>query len=155
MAVSVEQEILDAVRSGCPDAVQDAKVHRSKRISVYAKVDRFVDVATFLRDKMGFDHFMTVACVDYLARKEMEVLYVIWSTTKKVLCSLRTAIPRENPTLKTLIGIWEGALYHEREVHEMFGVNFEGHPNLSLLLLPEGWDKMPPLRKDFTPTPPQ
>ncbi|MCP8317947.1 MAG: NADH-quinone oxidoreductase subunit C, partial [archaeon] len=87
--------------------------------------------------------------VDHIAMKEFEVIYYVWSIDKKVLVGLRTKIPRDNPILKSLIDLWEGALYHEREVWEMFGIKFEGHPNLSLLLLPEDWDGPPPLRKDF------
>ncbi|MGB9659795.1 MAG: NADH-quinone oxidoreductase subunit C, partial [Nitrososphaerales archaeon] len=91
----------------------------------------------------------SVSGVDYIDMNEFEVIYNVWSIDKKVLIGLRTKIPRDNPTLKSLIGVWEGALYHERETWEMFGIKFEGHPNLSLLLLPEDWDGPPPLRKDF------
>ncbi len=146
---SIEEEIVSDVKSKFPEEVLEARVQRKNRISVSVKSDRIHDVGLFLKDKLGFDHFASVSGVDYIATKEFGVNYYIWSIDKKVLVGLRTRIPRENPIIKSLTDVWEGALYHERETWEMFGINFEGHPNLSLLLLPEDWDGPPPLRKDF------
>jgi len=146
---SIEEEIVDSVKARFPEEVIEAKVQRRCRVSVSVKSDRIYDVGLFLRDELGFDHIASVSSVDYIAMKEFEVIYYVWSIDKKVLVGLRTKIPRDNPVLKSLIDVWEGTLYHEREAWEMFGINFEGHPNLSLLLLPEDWDGPPPLRKDF------
>ncbi|MCP8307604.1 MAG: NADH-quinone oxidoreductase subunit C [archaeon] len=146
---NIEEEIVENVKARFPEEVIEAKVQRRSRVSVSVKGDRIHDVGSFLRDELGFDHIASVSGVDHIAMKEFEVIYYVWSIDKKVLVGLRTKIPRDNPILKSLIDLWEGALYHEREVWEMFGIKFEGHPNLSLLLLPEDWDGPPPLRKDF------
>ena len=146
---SVEEEIVETVKARFPEEVIDAKVQRRGRISVSVKSDRIYDVGLLLRDELGFNHIASVAGVDYITMKEFEVIYYVWSIDKKVLVGLRTRVPRDNPVLKSLTNLWEGALYHERETWEMFGIKFEGHPNLSLLLLPEDWDGPPPLRKDF------
>ncbi|MEM3437747.1 MAG: NADH-quinone oxidoreductase subunit C [Nitrososphaerales archaeon] len=147
--ISIEEKIVEDVKTKFPEDIIEAKVQRKNRVSISVKSDKIYDVGLFLRDELGFNHIASVSGVDYIDIKEFEVIYNVWSIDKKVLVSLRTKIPRDNPTIKSLIKIWEGALYHERETWEMFGIKFEGHPNLSLLLLPEDWDGPPPLRKDF------
>lgn len=125
-------------------------MQRRQRVEARVKVEKLVEAASFVRDKLGFDHVAAVTGVDYPDRKAIEVVYHVWSTERKVMLALKTETARDNPLLPSLVSVWEGALYHERETHEMLGVKFEGHPNLSLLLLPEDWDKGYPLRKDFT-----
>ena len=56
---------------------------------------------------------------------------------------------RDNPVVQSLVDVWPGVEYHERETYEMLGVNFQGHPELKHLLLPEDWSDLPPLRKDY------
>jgi NADH:ubiquinone oxidoreductase subunit C len=146
---STEELVVDSVKAKFPEEVIDAKVQRKNRVSISVRNDRIYDVGLFLRDELEFDHIASVSGVDYINMNEFEVIYYVWSINKKVLVGLRTKIPRDNPVLKSLVGVWEGALYHEREIWEMFGIKFEEHPNLSLLLLPEDWDGPPPLRKDF------
>ncbi len=141
--------MIEALRKNFPEAILDAKVQRKGRVVVKVKKEKLVEVAVFLKDVLGFDHPAAGTGVDYPARKEFEVIYHIWSTSSKVLMALKTAVSRDEPRLKTLIPVWEGVNLHERETHELLGVEFEGHPNLTGLLLPEGWDKIPPLRKDF------
>ncbi|MGQ9468325.1 MAG: NADH-quinone oxidoreductase subunit C [Nitrososphaerales archaeon] len=153
---NTEEKIVENVKARFPEVVIEAKVKRKGRVSILVKSDKIYDVGLFLRDELGFDHIASVSGVDYIAMKEFEVIYHVWSIDKKALIGLRTKIPRDKPILKSLINVWEGALYHERETWEMFGIKFEGHPNLSPLLLPEDWDGPPPLRKDFLlPTNPQ
>ncbi|NWG09465.1 MAG: NADH-quinone oxidoreductase subunit C [Nitrososphaerales archaeon] len=146
--MSVEEEIVKTVKTGFLEDVIETNIQRKSRVFVSVKSDKIYDVGLFLRDKLGFDHIASVLGVDYIATEEFEVIYNVWSVDKKVLVSLRTRIPRDNPVLRSLVNIWEGALYHERETWEMFGIKFDGHPNLAPLLL-EDWDGLPPLRKDF------
>ncbi|MCP8322585.1 MAG: NADH-quinone oxidoreductase subunit C [Candidatus Methylarchaceae archaeon HK02M2] len=146
---TVEDQVVENVKASFPNDVLDTEVQRKGRVSISVKRDKIYDLGIFLRDQLGFDHIASVSGVDYINEKEIEVIYHVWSIDKKILIGLRTRIPRDNPVLKSLIGVWEGALYFERETWEMFGIKFEGHPNLSILLLPEDWDGIPPLRKDF------
>ncbi|MEM3383375.1 MAG: NADH-quinone oxidoreductase subunit C [Nitrososphaerales archaeon] len=146
---SMEEKVVESIKTRFPEDIIEAKVQRKNRVSISVRSDKIYDVGLFLRDELGFNHITSVSGVDYIDTKEFEVIYNVWAIDGKVLVSLRTKIPRDNPTLKSLIKVWEGAFYHERETWEMFGIKFEGHPNLSLLLLPEDWDGPPPLRKDF------
>ena len=129
--------------------VVEAKVQREKRVTVVVKRERLVEIARFLRDNLQFDHIASVSGVDYPEKNEFMVVYHVWSIPKKVLVALKTSVPRDNPHLSSLISVWEGVNYFERETWEMFGIIFDGHPNLSRFLLPEDWDRGFPFRKDF------
>ena len=89
-----------------------------------------------------------VSGVDYLAEQAMEVVYDFNRMTQPCRVTLRVRVPRETPEVPTISKIFGGADWHEREAHEMFGIVFLGHPNLTPLLLPED-ATFHPLRKDF------
>jgi NADH-quinone oxidoreductase subunit C len=106
-----------------------------------------VAAAEFL-DNHGFA-IDTVTGVDWLAAGEMEVVYDFFHPAAPIRVAVRTRVPRSQPELPTVSGVFPGADWHERETHEFFGIRFLGHPNLTPLLLPEDADYHP-LRKDFT-----
>ncbi len=105
------------------------------------------DVASELKTK-GFDHLSDVTVVDYIDEGEFEVIYHLWSHGNRQRLIIKTRIPREKAVIASLAPVWTSAHMHERECHEMFGIEFEGHDDLTPLLL-EDWEEMPPLRKDF------
>lgn len=92
----------------------------------------------------------TITGVDWPARGEMEVVYDFFHPRAFWRAAVRTRVPRADPELPTLSGVFPGANWHERETHEFFGIRFAGHPNLTPLLLPEDAD-FHPLRKDYAP----
>ena len=113
---------------------------------------RIKEVGIFLRDYLGFDHIGTVSGVDWIAKNELEVNYFVGSTTpgqEDFVFDVSERVARDNPVVPTLIDVWRGVEYHERETHEMFGINFQGHPNQAHIFLPEDWNDLPPLRKDY------
>jgi NADH-quinone oxidoreductase subunit C len=97
---------------------------------------------------MEFDHLSDVTGVDYPADGEFEVVYHLWSHARKVRLIQKVRIPRDSPLLQSATDLWPGAQIHEREIHELFGIGFEGNPDLSPLFL-ENWTEIPPFRKDF------
>ncbi len=131
------------------------------RIGIKVGRDDVHDVAEFARDVLNYDHVDSVAGVDYPADKEIEVVYHLSSYTDPVLSrqilELATRAQREDDPipgndatkLPSLRDIFYSVEFHEREVFEMLGVFFEGHPDNRRLLLPEDWADLPPLRKDF------
>jgi NADH:ubiquinone oxidoreductase subunit C len=126
---------------------------RERRLKVTATPVTIKDVCVFVRDELGFDHISTVSGVDWIAKNELEVVYFVGSLSKPGLedfvIGVAERMPRDNPVVPTLTHVWPGAEYSERETHEMFGINFKGHPNQGHLLLPEDWNDLPPLRKDY------
>ena len=139
------------------------KVMFVKPDRVRINVDRndIKEVAEFLRDALNFDHAESVSGVDYPKDKEIEVVYHLGSYTdpslsRQILVLATRAQREENPIpgndatkLPSLRDIFYSVEFHEREVFEMFGVYFQGHPDNRRLLLPEDWADLPPLRKDF------
>ena len=134
---------------------------KQNRIRVNVKKEEIIDVATFIRDELNFDHAESVSGVDYPEDKQIEVVYHLGSYTdaslaKKIL-ALATRTPREDSPrpgndstkLPSLRDIFPSVSFHERECFEMLGVYFDGHPDNRRLLLPEDWADIPPLRKDF------
>jgi len=125
---------------------------KERRLKVSSSPLRIKELGIFVRDSMGFDHISAVSAVDWIARNELEVVYFIGSSTpgqEDFILAISETVARDNPVVPTLVDVWRGAEYHERETHEMFGINFQGHPNQSHILLPEDWNDLPPLRKDY------
>ena len=123
------------------------------RIKIQAEPHNIVEVATFLRDRMGFDHAESAGGTDYPKDGQIEVVYHLGSYTREDLAAhvlaLAARTSRDDARLPTLINVYKSVEYHERETFEMLGVYFEGHPRNERFLLPEDWADIPPLRKDF------
>ena len=123
------------------------------RIKIQVEPRDIVEVATFLRDSMGFDHAESAGGTDYPKDNQIEVIYHLGSYTREDLgahiLSLTARTSRDDARLPTLISVYKSVEYHERETFEMLGVYFEGHPRNERFLLPEDWADIPPLRKDF------
>jgi NADH/F420H2 dehydrogenase subunit C len=107
--------------------------------------ERLVDVAKWLLEK-GFSYFSFVTAVD--RKKTFELFYHLVEPRGGEKVFLRTEISRRKPSISSVTSIWSGADWHEREVYDLFGISFEGHPNLKRLLLKDDF-KGYPLRKDY------
>ena len=98
-------------------------------------------------DRHGFA-MDCIAGVDWLAEQQMEIVYDFFHLSSSCRAVVRVRVPRTEPALPTICGVFAGANWHERETAEFFGITFTGHPNLIPLLLPEE-STFHPLRKDF------
>ena len=107
------------------------------------------DAALAVRDdsELGCGFFDWLSAYD-AGEQGLAVVAHVWSVAHRHHLRFRTFVPRDGASLPTLTDVWAGANWHERETFEMFGVVFEGHPNLVPLLLPDGFEGHP-LRKDF------
>lgn len=120
--------------------------------------DQVVEAVKVL-ERGGFAIDM-VSGVDWPDDEQMEVIYDFYHPQGPFRVAVRSRIPRDNPEIPTVSTVFPGALWHERETYEFYGIKFTGHPNLIHLLLPEDMEGYP-LRKDFkmpaeeTPAPPQ
>jgi NADH-quinone oxidoreductase subunit C len=110
----------------------------------------WIEALTFARDELGCGYFDWLSGVDDLDRDPPTVAIVahVYSPAERHHLLLRTRMPAGNLNLPTATTVYKGANWHERETHEMFGVTFDGHPNLIPLLLPDGFEGTP-LRKSF------
>lgn len=99
--------------------------------------------------ELGYDYLATISAVDWPEQGVIELIYHLWSLQGKSFVHLKVEVPRDRPSLPTAYRIWgESAAVNEREVHEMFGVEFQGNTDLRPLFL-DDWEGPPPFRKDF------
>jgi NADH-quinone oxidoreductase subunit C len=149
---AIEEQIVAAIREQIGSLAENVKLDRKGRISLVVNRETSSETAVRLRE-LGFDHVIAVSGVDYLNENRMEVVYFLSSYSrddlKHLVISLKVQLDRENPTTQALTLIWESANFFEREAFEMYGISFEGHPNLRKLLLQDNWDGPPPMRKDL------
>lgn len=115
-------------------------------LNMTVTVDAWISTAQALR-QLGFDYLFCLTCVDFKTNSTM--VYHIESTTERTPLVVKVQLDRTKPEIETVSQIWRTAEFHEREVYELFGVNFLNHPDLRLLILPDGWEGKNPLRKDF------
>ena len=98
-------------------------------------------------NSLFFDYLFCLTCIDW--KTHLTMVYHLSSTQHRHNIVVKSKLDRNNPEIETVAHIWKTAEFHEREVYEMFGVNFLHHPDLRLLILPDGWEGKNPLRKDF------
>lgn len=106
----------------------------------------------FLNNECGFDYLAELTAADLLeypdARNRFRVVYVLVNTAVGERIHIRTHVDLPDPTLPSAVSLWRGANWMEREVFDMFGIRFAGHPNLKRILMPEEFTAFP-LRKDY------
>lgn len=118
-------------------------------ISVNVEPQSWLSFARQLRsdDALYFDYLFCLTCIDW--KTHLTMVYHLSSTRYRHNMVVKAKLDRNKPEIETVSHIWRTAEFHEREVYEMFGVNFLNHPDLRLLILPDGWEGKNPLRKDF------
>ena len=97
--------------------------------------------------ELNFDYLFCLTCVDW--KTHLTMVYHLESTQYRHTIVAKSKLDRSQPMIESVSGIWRTAEFHEREVYELFGVKFLNHPDLRLLILPDGWEGKSPLRKDF------
>lgn len=112
------------------------------------KAENLLEFATSLRDDLGYDYLSSVTGVDYLPEGKMEVVYHAYQITGGPGLIFKVQVPRDNPVVPSLVPVYPGANFQEREAWDLLGIRFEGHPNLRRILMWEGFDGHP-LRKDW------
>ena len=112
------------------------------------ETDNLLEVVTALRDEMGYDFLSSLTAVDYIDDGVFEVVYHLFKSTGGGALVLSTQVPRAEPVVPSLIDIYPGADFQEREAYDLMGIKFEGHPDLRRILMWEGFSGHP-LRKDW------
>ncbi len=112
-------------------------------VEATVKPDCVPSVCTILKENpdLAFDFLLCLCVVDY--EEHLQVVYHLYSTVKKHKMVLKASVPTEEPSIPSVISVWPGADWFEREGHDLFGVVFEGHPNMTPLLLYEGFEGFP------------
>ena len=145
--IEPREGIIDEVKAAIGNAFLSAK-EAAGEVSIDVKRESIIDVLQALRDKFDYQQLMEIAGVDYPARPErFEVVYHLLSLTKNHRIRVRVTTDEETP-VPTVTGLWPVADWLEREVFDMYGVLFDGHPDLRRILTDYGF-RGHPQRKDF------
>jgi len=159
--LKAEQKLVHEVWKKFPKDVLHGSVARKQRTNFDIKTDSLLDVCTYMKDELSFDHCSNITAIDRskLAHgldlngstfyyDDIKVAYQLWSYEKSMLAQLNLTVPRADPKVKSIARMWRGADWHEREMYDLMGVVFEDHPNLRRIDLPDDWVGHP-LRKDY------
>jgi len=141
-----------AIRERLGGAVGEAVQFRGE-LTLTIRRDAIHDVCLFLRDEpqLQFNYLSSITAVDYLnlgRAPRFDVVYHLLSLVYHHRLRLKVAVPDDDLRIATVVDIWPGADWYERETYDMFGIAFDGHPNLTRIMMPDDWQGYP-LRKDF------
>ena len=146
------EEIVEKIGSDLDGKIQKATVTLGDAV-VHLSPDTLHEVATFIKEDpdLKFDYLSHISGVDYLDQDReprFEAVYEFHSVDHNHSIRLRVGLEEDGPTVPTVSDLWQGALFPERELFDMFGFNVTGHPDLRRLIMPEAWEGHP-LCKDY------
>ena len=145
--VVLDNDLVKRYKSRLGGAILESWIDRKQAILVVS-AENLLDVAQYTRDEEKFDLLVDLTAVDWPKReKRFDVVYILYSFAKNERLRLKVHLP-EGQKVSTVVGVWPTADWLEREVYDMYGIEFDGHPNMKRLLLPEEWQGFP-LRKDY------
>lgn len=119
-------------------------------VGIEISAEHLIAVSLYLRDELGFDLLSTISGIDM--QDHLEVVYHVRSLAKNWLVQIKTRTSYEESALPSVVSVWTGANWQERETYDMYGIRFSGHPDLRRMLLDDDFDGYP-LLKNFTQTP--
>jgi len=144
-------KIADTLKERFPDEVLDVREFRGQ-VSVTVRKENIVKISRFLHDEsdLFFDYLVDLCGVDYLGKKDVrfEVVYHLYSIKHRHALRIKAEVPENDARIDSVMPVWIGVNWHERECYDMYGIIFAGHPDLRRVLLPEDWEGYP-LRKDY------
>jgi NADH-quinone oxidoreductase subunit C len=141
---------LAEIRSAVGPELTESSFRDNRRVHVPA--EKLLALLTWLKQSQGFDMLVDITAVDYLeypdAVDRFGVVYLLLNMTSGERLVVKTAVNLPNPELPSVVSLWRGADWMEREVFDMFGITFVGHPDHRRILMPEEFTAFP-LRKDY------
>lgn len=139
------------IREKFPQAVIETVDFRDEQ-TIVVKPERLVAVGNYLKKNLQYSFLETITAVDWLERvPRYDVVYQLLSLSNQCFVRLKVRVGQrreEHPAVPTVTGVWPGANWYEREVNDLFGIIFTGHPDLRRILMPSDWTTHP-LRKDY------
>ncbi len=142
--------VVDALRAALPEAVDEVAEFRGETTLIVGR-ERVLEVLAYLRDRatLRFPVLMDLTALDRLpAEPRFEVVYFVTSLDPPARLRVKTRVGEGDLVVPTATVLWPAADWLEREVYDLFGIQFSGHPGLTRILMPDDWEGHP-LRKDF------
>ena len=144
----MSKAVIDALVARFPGVVHDAYAGVGGDAAAFVEKAQIAEVAQSLKND-GFDHAPYITAVDYLGQEpRFEVVYVLYSTRQNARIRLRVKVAENDPGVPTVTGVWRGANWFERYCFDMYGIRFDGHPDMRRLLMYDEFEGHP-LRKDY------
>jgi len=131
------------------DAIEKVVVDRGE-LTLFIKAARLVDVAKILRDQLRFEMCVGVNGIHFPEEtsRELHSVYSLLSITRNQRIRLEVCVSVKDPHIPSVVDVWAGTNWHERETYDMFGIIFDNHPGLTRILMPDDWAGFPQ-RKDY------
>jgi NADH-quinone oxidoreductase subunit C len=131
------------------DAIEKVVVDRGE-LTLFIKAARLVDVAKILRDQLRFEMCVGVNGIHFPEEtsRELHAVYSLLSITRNQRIRLEVCVSVKDPHIPSVVDVWAGTNWHERETYDMFGIIFDNHPGLTRILMPDDWAGFPQ-RKDY------
>ena len=131
------------------DAIEKVVVDRGE-LTLFIKAARLVDVAKILRDHLRFEMCVGINGIHFPEEtsRELHAVYSLLSITRNQRIRLEVCVSEKEPHIPSVVGVWAGANWHERETYDMFGIIFDNHPGLTRIMMPDDWPGHPQ-RKDY------
>ena len=143
------RDLAQRLRTRFGDLISEPVEFRGEITVTLADAERVAEVCQFARDELGFDFLLDLTSVDnYGEEPRWTVVYELYGLGHHRHLRLKTHVSEEKSELPTVTGVWPAADWHAREVYDMMGIRFRGHPDLRRILMWEGYPYFP-LRKDF------
>ncbi len=142
---------VEMVRGKFPQAVLATIEDRAEQ-TLLLKLENLVEICNYLKKNLHYTFLETITAVDWPERiPRFDVIYQLLSIQEQCFIRLKVQVGQrreDHPAVPTVTGVWAGANWYEREIYDLFGITFNGHPNLQRILMPMDWTTHP-LRKDY------
>lgn len=129
--------------------VSDIVNQRDNMTFVNCKKEKTIALITHMKKNLGFKHFVLMTAVDWIEDGLFQLTYILNNPKEKLDVAIRTFISREEATMETAHKLWRQVSTYQRELKEMFGIDFPGSPRVDENFILEGWNDIPPYRRDF------
>jgi NADH-quinone oxidoreductase subunit C len=142
-------ELANKLRDKFGELLSEPTEFRVELTLTVSDAERIVEICAFAKKELGFDFLVDVSSVDnYGDDPRWTIVYELYGVAHRQYLRLKTNVSEEKSELPTITGVWRTADWHEREIYDMMGVRFRGHPDLRRIIMWEGYPYFP-LRKDF------
>ncbi len=129
--------------------ISDVVKQRDNLNFLTCKKEQAISVITHLKNIEGFSHLVLLTAVDWIEDGKFQLTYILNNPDKKIDISIRVFLDRDNATMDSAHHLWKHVATYQRELKEMFGIDFPGSPRVDEPFILEGWDDIPPYRRDF------
>ena len=142
----IEEQLITNLQTAYANA--EVKLQRKEQVTLSIGKDEVAAVLLVAKNQLGYNYLTHISCVDWIEDNQFELVYILWSPNDKVNLFVRTRLDRNNPEMENTDMIWRQINTYQREIREMYGVEFPGFVGDKEFIL-EDWEDEPPMKRDF------